>query len=147
MAEEVVGIRVDSEADTYLDWDLYLEQQTWDDEDWEAYYEQEAIDQAEREYAWENATDEQKRESDFYVGMHKSTCAETFALMKELPQGFCVTWYVAHCWPRYVLWEQGKPIAGFRSENKGKIVEYAHASPDVRKAMGNDFNKPKAAAA
>ena len=125
---EVVGIRVDSEADTYLDWDLYLEQQAWDEEDWEAYY-------------------EQKRESDFYVGMHKSTCAEAFALIKELPQGCFVTWYVAHCWPRYVLWEQGKPIAGFRSENKGKIVEYAHASPDVRKVMGNDFNKPKAVAA
>ena len=147
MAAEVVGIRVDSEADTYLDWDLYLEQQTWDEEDWEAYYEQEAIDQAEREYAWENATDEQKREGEFYVGMHKSTCAETFALMKELPPGFCVTWYVAHNWPRYVLWEQGQPIAGFRSENKGKIVKYAHASPDVRKTMGNDFQQPKAVAA
>ena len=121
----MAAIVVENAQDTYLDYDLHLDQQTWDEEQWDDYYDQLAIDEAEREYAWENATDEQKHEAAFYEGLHNRTCDDAFAINQQLPPGYAVTWYVASVWPRFVLWHGDTPIALYKNEHKENLVPYA----------------------
>ena len=116
---------VQNPQDTYLNYDLYVDQQTWDEDDWARYDEQCFHDQIEREIAWENATDEQKHEAAYYEGLHDSTCDETFAINQQLPPGYAVTWYVASVWPRFVLWHGDTPIALYKNEHKENLVPYA----------------------
>ena len=118
-------ICVEKASDTYLDYDLYMAQQTWDDEDWDAYDRQCDDEAFERELAWEEASEEQKREANYYDGLHQRYCDETLVLNKKLPAEYCVTWYVASVWPRFVLWHDNKPLAGFKNEHKGQIVSFA----------------------
>ena len=139
-AEAMATIRVEEVSDTYLDYDLYLAQQTWDDEDWDFYYENRDAEECEREIAWEEATEEQKREGNFYDALYWRYSDETFAMNKELPKDYCVTWYVANVWPRFVLWHKDKPLAGFKHENKQHVVPFAKASPEARETMVNDFH-------
>lgn len=152
----MAAITIATPQDTYLDYDLYLAQQEWTPEDWAAHEECELQDEIEREIAQAQIAamseeDQQMYAADaaFYEGLHEDNCKETFAMNEQVPDGYAVTWYVAHCWPRYVLWQGENPIAGFKSENAKYIVEFAQASEDRRKEIFADMqaaaHKPAAA--
>ena len=131
--------------DTFLDYDLWLEQQSWTDEDWRQHEADVEHERIERERLDAEMTEADRREMDYWDGLYNGYADEVLAMNEELPAGYKVTWHIAAVWPRYVLWHDDKPLAGFKHENKQHVVPFAKASPEAREAMMSDFHNKQAA--